>query len=220
VNALSDACSFYLQVRRKEGRLYADDVVARLPEFAGDDQLSAEWRVRASSAECLTDYLSGSAQPLRILDLGCGNGWLSSRIAAVTGARVAGLDRNPVELAQAARVFGPNERLTWVEADIFQAPFRSGTFDDVVAASAIQYFPDLPRLIRTLAALLRADGEIHILDSPLYPAEELPAARERSRRHYQDLGFPRMAEFYHHHLLSALEPFEPLRLHNPQSPFP
>src|SRR5688572_22445837 len=102
----------YLNVREKEGRLYSDDVVARLPDTPASHSLHAEWQVRAASASRLTDYLAARF-PERgtLLDLGCGAGWLANQIASVTSMLVAGLDRNHTELAQARRVFAVQARL-------------------------------------------------------------------------------------------------------------
>jgi SAM-dependent methyltransferase len=125
---------------------------------------------------------------------------------------------------QARRVFAHRQNVTWVAADIFCPPFGR-SFNVVVMASSIQYFPDLSQLIEALLPILRDNGEIHILDSPLYSKDDLPAARERSRRYYEQLGFPSMAAHYHHHTPAALDPYHPVWLYHPDpsvkdSPFP
>jgi len=47
----------YLRARSAEGRLYPDDVVARLPLVPPSDPLAREWRMRADSATRLVGYL-------------------------------------------------------------------------------------------------------------------------------------------------------------------
>ena len=215
----------YLCVRRKEGRIYTDDMVARLPEVPPGHPLRAEWQMRAASARRLITYLSGFQKTMTILELGCGNGWLASRMAQVSNTRVVGLERNTLELTQAARVFNGNGCVSWLEADIFRAPFLDRRFNAIVIASAIQYFPDVTGLIRALVRLLAPEGEIHIIDSPLYSAETRNKARERTRTYYENLGFPQMADHYHHHLLSSLDPYHPVTRYVPvagsgDSPFP
>lgn len=227
---MSNAFDIYLCVREKEGRLYADDVVRHLPFVPEDHPLRGEWHARAASCDRLVRYLARTPRHLNILDLGCGNGWLANRIASNVKGRVIGLDGNRAELSQAHRVFADRRDLSWIVTDIFCAPFMNRFFDIVVIASAIQYFADLTLLLQTLFPLLASDGEIHILDSPLYSAEELPAARERSRRYYEELGYPEMAFYYHHHTLAALAAHKPRWLYVPQrgdrrnrvqdSPFP
>jgi ubiquinone/menaquinone biosynthesis C-methylase UbiE len=203
MTAMTDAIDMYLRVREREGRLYPDDVVRQLPTIPPDHPLFAEWQARAASCDRLTTYLTRFRNRLTVLELGCGNGWLANRIAAVTNASVVGLDLNRRELHQAQRLFAHRD-LSWVITDIACAAFDARVFDVVVIASAIQYFADLPALLKMVAPFLKKQGEIHILDSPLYSAEELPAARERSRQYYSNLGFPEMAAHYHHHASDAL----------------
>ena len=206
----------YLSVREKEGRLYPDDLAARLPHLPPNHPLADEWRARAASSDRLRRYLTRSSRPLAILELGCGNGWLSHQLARIPSAWVCGLDRNPLELAQAARLFtGPN--LTFLETDISNLPFSRRSFDVILLASVIQYIPDLPALILDLQPVLKPGGEIHLLDSPLYEPGELLSARQRTRSYYDSLGFSEMAGHYFHHPVSSLDPFSPHWLYRPDS---
>ena len=91
-------------------------------------------------------YLQRLHRPARILELGCGNGWLSHQISALPELRVWGLDRQSPELSQAARGYFLPRQLAFLAADIFQAPFGSATFDLILVASVIQYFRDLSAL--------------------------------------------------------------------------
>jgi len=204
----------YLCVREKEGRLYPDPIAAHLPDLPAHHPLADEWHARAASANRLARYIARLPQLPCILELGCGNGWLSHKLASVRGVRAWGLDRGGSELAQAARLFGASN-LAFLNADIFRSPFVPHRFDLIVLASVIQYFPDLSALIRTLKDLLTPGGEIHVLDSPLYSENELTAARERTRAYYASLGFPEMAGLYFHHTVSSLLPFSPRWLYRP-----
>ena len=207
--------SLYLRVREKEGRLYSDDVVARLPFVANGHPLANEWRARSASASRLTRYLARQPKPLTILDLGCGNGWLSNLLSK-SGHCVIGADQNLYELKQAARVFSANPNVTFLDVDIFSAPFAPETFDVILLASAIQYFSNLPVLLNVLFQYLKPQGEIHIIDSPLYTNEEIPDAIQRSGQYYASLGFPEMAEQYFHHCVTDLNPFDPQWLYRPR----
>lgn len=208
--------NLYLRVREKEGRLYSDEVAARLPLMSNGSPLAEEWRARSASASRLTQYLSRRPKPLSILDLGCGNGWLSNLLSK-SGHEVLGVDQNRHELKQAAQVFSPNPRLFFIETNIFSAPFTAATFDVILLASVIQYFHDLPALLTVLPHYLKPQGEIHIMDSPLYSDAEWQAASERSQRYYSSLGFPEMSRYYFHHRLSDLDSFDSKRLYHPQS---
>jgi ubiquinone/menaquinone biosynthesis C-methylase UbiE len=205
----------YLRVREKEGRLYSDDVVARLPFISNGHPLANEWHARSASASRLTRYLSRQPRPLTILELGCGNGWLSNLLSKSV-YRVIGADKNLYELKQAAQVFSSNSDLHFLDVDIFSAPFAPGIFDVIVLASMIQYFPDLPALLNILFQYLKPHGEIHIIDSPLYNNDEISDAVQRSRQYYASLGFPEMAEQYFHHRESDLDPFGAKWLYRPR----
>jgi len=206
----------YLRVREKEGRLYSDDIVARLPVMPNGHPLADEWRARSASASRLTRYLSPRPGPLRILDLGCGNGWLSNMLSRC-GHHVIGMDQNSYELKQAARVFSPNSYLLFFNGDIFSAPFLPIQFDVILLASVIQYFQDINALLVELKNFLQPQGEIHIIDSPLYSDNELEKAILRSLQYYTLLGFPEMADYYFHHRLSDLDAYHSEVLYHPHS---
>src|SRR5688500_3286432 len=144
----------YLRLREKEGRLYADDIVASLPRIPAGHPFAAEWRARAKSASRLTRYLSAQPGPLSILELGCGNGWLS-KFLAKAGDTVLAMDQNRHELKQAARVFRRSPHPSFCEADIFSAPINPARFDVIILASVLQYFEDVSGLISVLSNYLR-----------------------------------------------------------------
>ncbi|MBI3243719.1 MAG: methyltransferase domain-containing protein [Chloroflexi bacterium] len=208
----------YLRVREKEGRLYLDEQVSRLPQAPPSHPLQAEWRARAASALRLTAYLNRLPKPLTILDLGCGNGWLTHKLAQLPACHAWGLDVNWSELKQAARVFARGSRLSFVWADVFHSPFPQTSFNVIVLASVIQYFPDLHALIDQLFPLLTSPGELHILDSPLYSESEVALARQRTQAYYTALGFSEMAAYYHHHINDSLGGYNLECLYDPNAP--
>jgi SAM-dependent methyltransferase len=231
----ADWCEAYGRAREREGRRFPDAVVAGLPDLPAAHALAGEWATRADTARRLAAYVRSRRPPPTIADLGCGNGWLANRLATETTGSVAGVDVAVAELDQARRVFGGRPNLAFVESDITTGSAAAGEADLVVLASVIQYVADLPALIGALRTALRRDAEIHIVDSPLYDSADVPAAAERTRRHYADVGVPEMAAHYHHHTWAELAPFPvdviysprawPARierrvLRRPRSPFP
>lgn len=209
--------SSYLRARELEGRLYPDAIVATLPHVPPGDPLRDEWRLRGDSVDRLVAYLGRLRRSLVVLEVGCGNGWVASRIAAVRGCRVTGLDANETELAQAERVFGGRPNLAFIAGDAITSPPPAERPDVIVLASVIQYVADVPGLLRRLGGWLAPGGELHALDSPFYRAEDVPAARERTRRHYAELGVPEMADVYHAHDWRSLDGFAVDVLYRPDS---
>ncbi len=207
----------YLNLRQAEGRIYSDAQLRNLPEVAPGHPLAAEWRIRAASAGRLIRHLKKAAQPGVLLEIGCGNGWLANLLARQTGHSTAALDINLAELRQGARVFRETPNLCFFYGEADKIAFSANCFRAVVMASAIQYFADIRRFLRQILNLLKPGGEIHILDSPFYAANEIKAARKRSRQHYERLGFPQMAAYYHHHATDALAEFEAKFLYEPSS---
>ena len=187
----------YLLARAREGRLLPDGLVAALPALPPAHPLSAEWAQRADSARRLLAHLARRPRPLRVVDLGCGCGWLSARIADLPTTHVTGVDATAEELAQARRVFGDRRNLRFVEADLTTVDLRAG--DVVVLASVLQYLAAPAELLRRWLSEVGAAGEVHVLDSPIYRAEHVDAARARTAAHYASIGVPEMAARYHHH---------------------
>jgi SAM-dependent methyltransferase len=208
----------YLAAREREGRRLGVDEVRRLPDPPAGSRHAREWRTRAASAGRLLSHLS-SRRARSVLDLGCGNGWLAARMARTLGARVTAVDVNRSELSLAAEAFDGVAGLELVLADVFEDVLPRESFDAAVVASAAQYFPDLPRLVRRLFDLLSPGGEVLLLDGPLWrSASEAAAATERSRLHYESVGTPELAGAFHHHERAVLAPFSPRWYFLPERP--
>lgn len=208
--------SCYLSVRHKEGRLYSDEVLKKLPNLPVAHPQAKEWAMRKSSAQKLYRYLNFKKGDKIILDLGCGNGWLVNYLAEIPHLQLVGLDINQTELMQGARLFKrPNVKFAYgyIEAD----DFNLQGFDQIILSSVIQYFPELPRLIRKLLGLLNSRGEIHILDSPWYTPRTVQKAQKRSADYFQRMGTPEMQPYYYHHVWNDLSSFNYRVMHSPAS---
>lgn len=173
----------YLSIRQKEGRILDDEVVKRLPFID-----HPEWKIRAKSAKKLAAYLK-KEKCKSVIEIGCGNGWLTNYIRCELNVPAMGIDVGKLELKQAARI--SERRATFVYGDVFS--MNDLQADAIILAACIQYFPDPDRLVKHL------NGTIHIIDSPFY--EEVDEARERSRKYFRSKDAPGMERFYFHHKL-------------------
>ena len=188
----------YLAARRAEGRLLEDEVVRGLPESGRQTIHSAEWRVRKGSLATLLRLMAKARQSLRVLDVGCGNGWMSAQLAKA-GHPITAIDTNQLEIGQAARVFGSNV-VRWIRTDPYDPILGLHEYDRIIFAASLHYFADLTALIARCDELLVPDGEIHVLDSRFYASSAKRAgAAERTRHHFEQIGVPDMISHYHHH---------------------
>lgn len=95
-----------------------------------------------------------------VLDAGCGMGRFSE-IAADAGVEVIGID---LSLAvDAARENLKNRKSChFIQADIFQLPFRPNTFDAIFSIGVLHHTPDTKKAFMTLPPLLKPKGKIAI----------------------------------------------------------
>lgn len=201
----------YSAVRTYENKVYTDAQLALLPDV---DINSKEWEVRRHSSNRLLAYLGKKRRFLKILEVGCGNGWLSAKMAALPKTYVVGLDLNMAEIRQAMRVFNkPNLDFTY---DAFnENTFDKERFDVIVFAATLQYFPSVVSVLMLAERLLNRGGEIHIIDTPFYDADAAIIAAERCRSYYKDMGIPEMADHYFHHSISEFWGFNYKKLFDP-----
>ncbi len=95
---------------------------------------------------------------MRVLDLACGPGTLSRRIALQVspGGDVVGIDLAPgmIEVARAAQI--PNARFEVM--DLERLSFADGSFDAAVCGHGLQFAPDLALALRETRRVLRSNA--------------------------------------------------------------
>jgi len=207
----------YILLRLKEQRIYTDEEVFQLPEIPEDHPHFREWVIRKQSCRQLISRLESKKDILNILEIGCGNGWLSYQLSRIPGSRVIGLDINMVELQQAARVFNTNSKLKFIYGDIRSGIISDLKFDAIVFAASIQYFPCMKEILNAAQAHLFHDGEIHITDTHLYKPGDVNDAVNRSKSYFNSVGFPEMSGYYYHHSITELDSYPCKILRNPTS---
>ena len=203
----------YAAIREKEGRHYPAPILRKLPDLPPQHPLYREWQRRKSSLTRLMGHLRSMDRPLKILDLGCGVGWMSHHLSYLPNSKITAVERVPSEMELARKVFANRTNLEFRALDIFNE--SPGKVDIVVMGASVQYFPDLGALVARLRSLLKEKGQIHILDSPFYPAKEIPAAKKRSAAYYEQMGFPQLAQFYFHHSIAEIEGLGGQLMYNP-----
>ncbi|AUX34739.1 MULTISPECIES: class I SAM-dependent methyltransferase [Sorangium] len=131
----------------------------------------------------MTDRLladAGLGAGMRVLDVGCGAGDVSFRIAQLVGGQgqVVGIDRDARPLAAArdrARELGlPN--VTFAEGDLGALAPEHGLFDAVVGRRVLMYQPDPAAAVKGLSRALRPGGLVVFQehDATMVPASLKP----------------------------------------------
>ena len=179
--------------------------------------LSRQWAVRARSYECFMKTVVAPLarelqRPLRVLDLGAGNGWLCFRLAREGHSPLA-LDwrRDTVDgLGAGGRYRAHLPRMfARVAASFEDLPIKT-RFDVVVFNAALHYTVNLRRTLQLAAQVTRPGGRVVVLDSPFYQRESdgERMVAEKRRAMLREAG-PRAAELL---ALPAIEYLTPARL--------
>ena len=96
-----------------------------------------------------------------ILEVGSGAGRFTRVILEQTKARLWSVDySNAVEANLRNNGHIAPERLSIVQASIYEMPFRDGSFDRVFCLGVLQHTPDFEASVRALVAKARVGGEI------------------------------------------------------------
>ncbi len=133
-------------------------------------QMADESMVRNLAAQATAIWpqeapLFRAYQPTAILDVGCGTGEISSRLAEMfPAARVIGVDIIDAHLEIAReRYVDFIERLRFQHADAFELPFPAGSFDLVVCRHLLQAVPHPERVLAELVRVTRPGGHLHVI---------------------------------------------------------
>ena len=132
---------------------YWDDV------YTGHDVQSAIYRDRCATVLRLIDDLA-LPRAARILEIGCGAGWLAVALAE-RGWRVDAVDTVGPMVASTrarARAAGVGERVRTSVVDAHRLPFAAGSFDLVVAVGVAPWLAALPLALGEMTRVLTPDG--------------------------------------------------------------
>jgi ubiquinone/menaquinone biosynthesis C-methylase UbiE len=100
----------------------------------------------------------------RVLEVGCGTGVLTRRLARVPGVEsVLGVDIAP-SLLERARSLVTERNVTFEEGDATALRFSNESFEVVVLDSTLSHVPDAERAIAEAARVLRPAGLLAVFD--------------------------------------------------------
>jgi malonyl-CoA O-methyltransferase len=164
--------------RRRSNPAFSEIV----PTSIGYDQWAAIYDHDANPLpaleEPLVEKLLGDVHGLEILDLGCGTGRHSIRMASA-GARVTAVDFSAGMLEQAREKAGEGNIRFQVHNLSQPLPFLEKTFDRVLCALVVDHIEDLDKLFSEMHRVCRSTG--YVVVSGMHPAMMLRGVQARFR---------------------------------------
>lgn len=159
----------YLIVRARDGhRTGLHGSLAAASALPGDHPLALEWRIRRESVRHLERAARVTrTRRLRVLDLGAGSGWLSSRYAS-KGHHAVAVDRLDDALDGLGASLQSPTAFAAVQADFLALPFVPRQFDLVVFNGSLHYAPDPAAALAEARRMLAPSGALAVMDSPVF----------------------------------------------------
>lgn len=116
-----------------------------------------------SIAQATIDRMDLKSQH-RVLDLGCGTGWASRRIAErVSRGNVLGIDVS-IAMIERARAHPENPaHVRFLQGSADALPFAKDWFDMVFSCESFYYYPDLQKALREVRRVLLPGGKFFCL---------------------------------------------------------
>jgi ubiquinone/menaquinone biosynthesis C-methylase UbiE len=99
-----------------------------------------------------------------VLDMGCGSGWLSRRIAEkVPEGRVVGMDVSDQMVRVARRTSGEHHNVLYVTGEVGEIPWETNFFTQASSVESAYYWPDPPAGLKEIFRVLRPGGNFWML---------------------------------------------------------
>jgi SAM-dependent methyltransferase len=169
------------------GRLTADPHLEVRRETYGDDLGQASWITLAEAREWfrLLDLRPGK----RALEIGCGSGGVTCRMAMETGAACVGVDLNALGIEAAekrALEQGLSSDVSFQVADAGRSlPFPDASFNAIFCNDSINHLPGRAQVLRDWHRVLRPAGRLLFTD-PIVVTGQLTNEEIRAR---SSIGF-------------------------------
>lgn len=135
----------------------------RAPSY-DEDQVRVD-HARSSWRRIWAGALPGAGEPLDVLDVGTGSGYVAHLLAGL-GHRVTGVDLSEGMLRRARSRGGP---VVFVRGDAVDPPFPAGSFDVVVNRYVLWTLRDPAAAVRGWRRVLRPGGRLAVVDGAWFP---------------------------------------------------
>ncbi len=129
--------------------------------YRADDDPVALLRAEARTRnpwirKTIKEKLQGTIKPLRVLDMGCGGGFLSNDLAK-DGHQVVGVDLSKTSL-EIAKAYDTTQSVNYLLSDVTAVPLPSASFDVVCAMDLLEHVENPHDVIRETSRLLKPGG--------------------------------------------------------------
>lgn len=174
---------------------------------------NAEERESRLSAHALrmAGYVEAAVAPvarpdLEILEVGCGTGWLCTRLADC--GRVTGVDLSDEVLARAQR---REPRVRFIAGDFMSIELPPASFDVVVTLDTLSHVADQAGFVERIAELMRPSASLILCtqNGPVLDrCSDVPGPQPGQLRHWVDHRALRalLTPWFHVEHLSSIEP--------------
>ena len=158
-------------------RDFSSDLYAAIRREAFDEDIGQNSWLTADEHDLLIGWMA-PGRDSRVLDVACGSGHTTLRIASRTGCAVHGIDIHAGAMAEARAAAGRASlagRAEFTEHDASRPlPFAGGSFDSVICIDAINHLPDRQAVLAEWARVL-APGGILVFTDPIVVTGPLTA---------------------------------------------
>ena len=169
------------------GHLGADPQVAVRRQTYDEDVGQASWITMAEAREFFSALELGTGQTA--LEVACGSGGITCRLALETGAQCVGVDINVHAIQAAERKAEDDDVSSQVSFRVADAghplPFPDASFDAIFCNDSINHFPTRLNVLRDWHRVLRPGGRLLFTD-PIVVTGQLTNEEIRAR---SSIGF-------------------------------
>lgn len=186
----------YETIRRLEGRGSPDpDYYRSLPYEDLSGKFSEDWAVRVRSFDLLVRKVLTPVQeqlqrPLKVLDLGAGNGWLSNQLS-VQDDRVVAVDLLVNEQDGLGAWKHYDNQFTPIQAEYNHLPIMDGFADATIFNASFHYSENYEETLTEALRATEQEGLVVIMDTPVYRRRESgeQMVAERKATFLEQYGF-------------------------------
>ena len=148
-------------VKREGSRLsdYKTHYSVDAEAIVDPETLNPHWRASERRRLQLLVKLLTLRPGERVLDIGCGSGWLADRCRRV-GAQVVAMDIGRTGV-RGARDRYPNVA-SYEVGDLYHLPYAANRFDAVILSEVVEHLEDIPSALREAARVLKPSGRMAI----------------------------------------------------------